>query len=395
LRAAVDTPGPRTILFAVSGTIRLASDIVVRQPRVTIAGQSAPGGGITLADHGLVIRADDVVVRHIRVRRGEAGGEGDSIWVAGGRRIILDHVSASWSTDETLSVSGPRDGPPPRDVTVQWSIVSESLRRSAHSKGAHGYGSLVRGSDGATYSFHHNLWAHHQARMPRPGNYLAVAQDPRGPVMEFRSNVFYNWGGTSAGYNSDPAARATYSFVDNSYIPGPDSRGRLAFREENGEARAHFAGNLMDGKAPADPWSLVEGADRPGYRLEAPVPTGISPDPAASAEARIVAFAGASCPRDPADHRLVSEVLARTGRIIDSPADVGGWPLLAAAAPDPDSDGDGMPDEWERSSGSDPAIANAHELGADGIGLLEKWLAERAGGCRHSKPDDRRGRARS
>ena len=106
LRAAVEARGPRTILFDIAGTIRLASDLVVREPRITIAGQSAPGGGIALADGTLIIRADDVVIRHLRVRRGDrAPGEGDSIWIERGRRIILDHVSASWSIDETLSAS--------------------------------------------------------------------------------------------------------------------------------------------------------------------------------------------------------------------------------------------------------------------------------------------------
>ena len=98
LRAAVRAPGPRTIIFDVAGTIRLRSDLVVREPRITIAGQSAPGGGIALADATLVVDADDVVIRHLRVRHGDRSGrEGDSIWIAGGRRIILDHISASWS----------------------------------------------------------------------------------------------------------------------------------------------------------------------------------------------------------------------------------------------------------------------------------------------------------
>jgi hypothetical protein len=381
LRAAIETAGPRTVLFAVSGTIRLASDIVVREPRLTIAGQSAPGAGVTLADHGLVIRADDVVVRHIRVRRGDAGGEGDSIWVAGGSRIILDHVSASWSTDETLSVSGPRDGPPPRDVTVQWSIISESLRRSVHAKGAHGYGSLVRGSHGATYSFHHNLWAHHQARMPRPGNYLSVVEDRQGPIMEFRSNLFYNWGGTASGYNSDTAARATYAFVDNLYRPGPDSRGRLAFREENSEARAHFSGNLMDGKLPGDPWELVDGSDRPGYRLPAPVDTAIRPEPAEAAGRRILDTSGASCVRDAVDRRVVEEVRTRSGRLIDRPEDVGGWPALAPFTPEPDAERDGLPDSWERATGSDPDVADSAVADAGGSTRLDVWLAHRAALC--------------
>ncbi|TPE60604.1 pectate lyase [Sandaracinobacter neustonicus] len=352
LRAAIETKGARIILFEVAGTIRLTSDLVVREPRLTIAGQSAPGGGVTLADHGLVIRADDVVVRYIRVRRGDMGGEGDAIWIAGGARIILDHVTASWSTDETLSVSGERDGEGPRDVTVQWSVIADSLRRSVHAKGEHGYGSLVRGSRGAHYSFHHNLWANHQARMPRPGNYLPPAEDVEGPVMEFRSNLFHNWGGKAAGYNSDAGSLARYSFIDNAYSPGPDSKGRLAFREENPAARSWFSGNSMAGVVPGDPWSLVEGADRPGIRLEAPVSAGaVQPDPPARAAERILAKAGASCPRDAVDLALVADVGAGRGRLIDSQQQAGGWPELAAGRP----------------------VAP----GAD----IERWLNERAAAC--------------
>jgi hypothetical protein len=328
-----------------------------------------------------VIRADDVIVRHIRVRRGDRGGEGDSIWIAGGERIILDHVSASWSTDETLSVSGPRAGPPPRDVTVQWSIISESLRRSVHAKGDHGYGSLVRGSHGARYSFHFNLWAHHQARMPRPGNYLGPAEDPVGPVLEFRSNLFYNWGGSASGYNSDKAAHATYSFVNNSYRPGPDSRGRLAFREENSLARAYFAGNLMAGTSPADPWSLVQGSDRPGYRLATPVPAGpVTVETARRSEELVLARAGA-CRRDGVDARVVAEVRSGGGRLIDSPAEVGGWPDLAPGRPDPDTDGDGLPDTVERATGTDPERADSAIPGPDGTTPLEAWLADLALTC--------------
>ncbi len=137
LRAAVEARGPRTILFDVAGTIRLASDLVIREPRVTIAGQSAPGGGVALADGTLIVHADDVIIRHLRVRRGDrTPGEGDSIWIEGGRRIILDHVSASWSVDETLSASARYDrGEGYCDLTVQWSIIAESLRRSQPRQG--------------------------------------------------------------------------------------------------------------------------------------------------------------------------------------------------------------------------------------------------------------------
>ncbi len=381
LRAAVEARGPRTILFDVAGTIRLASDLVIREPRVTIAGQSAPGGGIALADATLIVHADDVIVRHLRVRRGDrTPGEGDSIWIRGGRRIILDHVSASWSVDETLSASARYDrGEGWWDLTVQWSIVAESLRRSGHGKGEHGYGSLIRGGRGARASFHHNLWAHHVARMPRPGNYAGPEQDPEGPLMEFRSNLFYNWGRGFAGYNEDEASLIRYNFIDNAYLAGPDSGGALAFRERNRLARAWFSGNSMNGAIPSDPWSLVTGTLAEGYRLSRPVEVApVAADPAPSAMARVLDGAGA-WPRDPADARIVESVRTRGGRHIDSQEEVGGWPDLAGGRPGPDTDGDGMPDAWERAHGHDPARADGHgDRDGDGMTHLEDWLAERA-----------------
>ncbi len=381
LRAAIAARGPRTILFDVAGTIRLASDLVISEPRVTIAGQSAPGGGIAVADGTLIVHADDVVIRHVRVRRGDRrAGEGDSIWIRGGRRIILDHVSASWSVDETLSASARYDrGEGYFDLTVQWSIIAESLRRSNHGKGEHGYGSLIRGSRGARVSFHHNLWAHHVARMPRPGNYAGPEQDPEGPLMEFRSNLFYNWGRGFAGYNEDEASLIRYNFIDNAYVAGPDSDGALAFRERNRLARAFFAGNSMNGVVPADPWSLVTGTLPAGFRLAEPVEVApVAADPAPSAAAAVLARAGA-WPRDAADARVVESVRHRTGGHIDSQAEVGGWPELAAGRSEPDTDGDGMPDAWERAHGLNPARADGNDdRNGDGMTNLEDWLAMRA-----------------
>ncbi len=381
LRAAVETQGPRTILFDVAGTIRLASDLVIREPRITLAGQSAPGGGIALADATLIVRADDVVIRHLRVRRGDRRpGEGDSIWIERGRRIILDHVSASWSIDETLSASSRYpNGDGYYDLTVQWSFITESLRRSHHSEGEHGYGSLIRGGHGARVSFHHNLWAHHVARMPRPGNYNGPEVDPQGPLMEFRSNLFYNWGRGFAGYDEDEAALIRYAFIDNAYVTGPDSLGQFAFRERNRLARAWFAGNSMNGIIPANPWSLVAGNIPDGYRLHAPLDIApVAADPAPLAYEHVLARAGA-WPRDTADARIAASVRARAGRHVDSQEEVGGWPALAAGQPALDSDGDGMPDAWERAHNLDPARADGNaDRDGDGMTNLEDWLAARA-----------------
>lgn len=329
LRTAIDTPGPRIIKFAVAGTIRLQSDLVIRNPRITITGEGAPAGGIAIADRSLIIKADDVVIRYFRSRLGNRSGvDGDAISISGGRRIILDHVSASWSVDETLSVSaryGPTEGI--YDVTVQWSIISESLRKSGHVKGDHGYGSLIRGGRGSRFSFRNNLWAHHVQRMPRPGNYAAAADDPLGPIIEFRSNIFYNWGGNAAGYNSDKDSIATYAFVDNCYVTGPDTKSTYIFREENPFANSWFAGNRLNGVIPKQQRDLVKGHW---------VPLKTAPYIAPAKFRRgnkncddVLRIAGASEPRDTVDRRVVADVRNRTGRIIDSQNDVGGWPDLS------------------------------------------------------------------
>jgi hypothetical protein len=380
LRAAVEADGPRTVVFDIGGVIRLSSPLTVRRGRITIAGQTAPGGGITLRDQPLIVAADDVVVRHIRSRLGdESGVEADAVSITRGRRIILDHISASWSIDETLSV-GSRYDPPERgiyDVTVQWSLIAESLNASGHAKGEHGYGSLVRGGHGARMTFHHNLWAAHRARMPRPGNYNPPSVDPEGPRIEFRSNVFYDWSGGHAGYNADTESRSAYAFIGNAYIPGPDTAGRWAFEESNPLARAWFEGNTMDGSLPADPWSLVKDSDRPDYRLGAR-PDWAEPagETAAEAEIRVLAHVGAGSVRDPVDARIIDGVRNRAGHIIDSQSQVGGWPGIVAGSPWIDSDRDGMPDDWERAQGLDPAVPADGNTDRDGDGFtsLEDWL---------------------
>lgn len=377
LRAAIETDGPRTVVFDIGGTITLMTPLRIREPRITIAGQTAPGGGITLRGQPLLISADDVVVRYIRSRLGdEQRVEADAITIDRGSRIILDHVSASWSVDETLSI-GSRDRVIDA-VTVQWSIIGESLNLSTHAKGDHGYGSLVRGARGARFTFHHNLWASHRARMPRPGNYLTPDLDPVGPRFEFTNNVFYNWGQGHAGYNSDsdPATVSTYVFVANAYRRGPDSSGAVIFEEESPLAHAWFEANSLDGVVPADPWAPVTGDDTPGYRLTA-LPDWAAPasETAGQAWVSVLAHAGASRARDTVDARIVAGVAAGTGRIINSPGDVGGWPDLAPGTPWIDSDGDGMPDAWETANGLDPTSADGTaDRNGDGFTHLEDWL---------------------
>jgi pectate lyase len=379
LREAIDAEGPRTVVFDVSGYIDLESALDVNNGFLTMAGQTAPGDGITLRRHSLNIRADHVIVRYLRSRASAAARiETDAISVFSGANIIIDHCSASWATDETLSIS-PSDHDTLRlidNVTVQWSIISESLNDSVHSKGPHGYGTLMRGSGGARYTTHHNLWAHHRARMPRPGNYIDRNTDPVGPLFDVRNNVFYNWGGSYSGYNADTESISRYSFVGNHYFVGPNSQAAMAFDESSPYASLYFAENFMNGELVSDATtvvtlppgsSLAERDFDHGYTMPAAGPTAVE---------HILDFAGASLSRDAVDERTVGDVRARSGRIIDDVSDTPGWPVLESLPAPPDGDGDGMPDDWEIAIGLSPGDASDGPLDRNGDGYtnLEEYL---------------------
>jgi hypothetical protein len=385
MRAAVETEGPRTVIFRVSGTVNLKSAIVIKNPYITMAGQTAPGDGICLKNNALAIAAKHVIVRYIRCRPGDnTKAESDSLSVSSGRDIIVDHCSASWSVDETLSASS-------RgllgNVTVQWCIISESLHDSIHHKGPHGYGSLIRGCFGNGYTYHHNLYAHHHARLPRPGNYIDCSEDPIGFVLDFRNNVVYNWAGRAAGYNADGSngtnSITKMNFVGNYYKAGINSTGSLAFSESTRAAGAWFSGNSMNGGYPDDPWSLVSFSkfsdkDMETYKQSSPIPVpAVKTDDAITAYKLVLAEAGAVLPkRDAVDTRIVSEVRNGTGKIINDEEQVGGWPELKSNEPPKDSDRDGMPDDWERQFGfdsDDPADGNG-DSNEDGYTNLEEYL---------------------
>ena len=159
LREACETEGPRIVVFAVSGTITLEKRLRISNPYITIAGQTAPGDGICIRRYPLSINTSEVIIRYIRVRLGdETGDDSDAISGRYHKNIILDHVSASWSIDETVSIYHCEN------VTIQWCLISESLYDAGHVKGTHGFGGIW-GSNRSTY--HHNLLAHHTSRNPR------------------------------------------------------------------------------------------------------------------------------------------------------------------------------------------------------------------------------------
>ncbi|HEY8513007.1 MAG TPA: pectate lyase [Cyclobacteriaceae bacterium] len=351
LREAIQTPGPRTIVFEITGTIALESPLVLREGNVTIAGQSAPGDGVCISNYPFIIDADNVIIRFLRFRLGDKSGrEGDALTAIGHRDIIIDHCSMSWATDECATFYDNTN------FTLQWSIISESLNHSVHSKGDHGYGGIWGGM-GA--SFHHNLLAHHNSRLPRFCGARYHGQ-PEKELVDFRNNVIYNWMSNS----SYAGERGQHNIINNYYKPGPatprDVRSRI-IQPYQPYGKFYVAGNIVEGNAE------VTQDNRKGVACDHPdsvianAPFQVTPVNTLNAQEAldlVLDHAGASDHRDRADARVVEEVRTGTARfgcehkgIIDSQHDVGGWPDLRPGKVATDTDRDGMPDEWEKKMG--------------------------------------------
>lgn len=380
LREAVQAGGTRTIVFEVAGTIALARPLIIREGNVTIAGQSAPGDGICLSNQPFIIDADNVIVRFLRFRLGDKSGhEGDAITGTRHRDIIIDHCSMSWATDECASFYDNIN------FTLQWSIISESLNHSIHEKGDHGYGGIWGGM-GA--SFHHNLLAHHNSRLPRFCG-ARYHGHPEKEIVDFRNNVIYNWMNNS----SYAGERGHHNIVGNYYKPGPatteDTRSRIV-EPYRPYGKFFVADNVMDQSPDVthDNWKGVA-CDSPDS-VKASAPFTVAPVKTLEASVsfrRVLDHAGASIRRDAVDRRIVEEVrmgTAHFGRnhkgIIDSQDDVGGWPHLEAGKAPPDSDRDGLPDEWEnrRNLRSDYADDAKCPASAGGYTNLEVYLNDLA-----------------
>lgn len=370
LRAAIEAKGPRIVIFRVSGIIELKSRLVIRNPYITIAGQTAPGDGICLKGDQLVITAHDVVVRYIRVRPGDIKRkEMDAIWVDRAENVIIDHCSASWGIDETLSVTDSKN------VTVQWCFITESLHRSYHRKGPHGFGSLITGGEGGV-TFHHNLYAHHASRNPRAGG----SEGMPGIVLDFRNNVIYNWG-YRAGYSGESQVRINY--IANYLKPGPsttESARGYGFRPGGSKTFIFLTGNFFAGfpDKTRNNKLLIDPRGGGGTIVNSPFPAPpVRTDPAEVAFKRVLKEGGAVLPkRDAVDKRIVEEVMKGTGRIINSQDEVGGWPEYKSVPPPPDSDMDGIPDDWERRNHLnplDPSDANG-DFDGDGYTNIEEYI---------------------
>ncbi len=423
LRWALDQNGAKTIVFDVSGTIHLKSALNINKGNVTIAGQTAPGDGICVADYPVQIKTNNVIVRYMRFRLGNKnvtvnGADGwDGFGGFDQSDIIVDHCSVSWSIDECLSIYGNKN------TTVQWCLVAQSLQDAGHSKGSHGYGGNWGGS-GA--SFHHNLMAHHESRVPRLGPRYTTQLDER---MDMRNNVLYNYCGNGC-YGGEAM---NVNIVNNYYKPGPGTLQISSTKQKRIAAvgirtssyvasYADYAPTLhiwgkyyVDGNVNSrhsdvtkDNWTwgmynqinadnndgLYDQAVKDSIRLHAPIDYILTTTHTAElAYEKVLAYAGASLHRDSFDELMVDDTRNGTATytgagnhkgIIDSQEDNkpegaddswSAWPELNVIAAPTDTDGDGMPDEWELQNGLNPNdITDSKTVGADGYTNLENYL---------------------
>jgi hypothetical protein len=361
LREALAASGPRVIIFEVSGTIRVGANLVISSPYVTVAGQTAPSPGITLRGGTFRINAHDVVIQHIRFRPGDEpgfGNERDGIEFYGGSldkyNVVIDHCSISWGVDENLS-TGTYSSGVRHDITFSNLIIAEGLNNSIHPEGPHSKGVLI-GQGSKNIAFLGNVMAHHVDRNPWfKGNTTGVIVN----------NVIYNYGVSKATYfdDVDNTAAQLASVVGNVYLRGVNSPTGRPIRVYSGVKPGslfYMSDNSWDRAAPpSDPWTVVQNDE--GSAVVAATPPIWSPGlvvlPNANVESWVLSNAGARpADRDAVDLRIVQEVRTKTGRIIDSPSDVGGWPILAQnrralttpANPNRDDDGDGYTnlEEW-------------------------------------------------
>lgn len=393
LRGAVETLGPRIIVFRVSGNIELQSTLKIKNSYVTIAGQTAPGDGICLQNYTVSVDANNVIIRYMRFRLGDEYKQAeDAIWGRNKENIIIDHCSMSWSLDEASSFYDNEN------FTMQWCLLSESLYHSYHPKGNHGYGGIW-GGWGAT--FHHNLLAHHTSRNPR-FNGSRYRNTPEREICDFTNNVIYNWGFNSI-YGGE---EGNYNVRSNYFKYGPATDGSKRNRILNpststvdGRFRTYgkfyVADNFVYNYPETTEDNVATGVQGVSQSVKdtiivsEPFPIAdVTTQTAEDAFDLVLENAGANFPkRDSVDARIVDEVRNGTAHfgssygagsgIIDSQSDVGGWPVLISAPAPADTDHDGMPDGWENAKGldlNDPDDRN--NIGEGGYTMIEVYLNE-------------------
>jgi hypothetical protein len=357
LREAVAAPGPRVIVFEVSGHIDLTAFLRITQPYVTIAGQTAPSPGVTLRNAGISVETNDVLIQHLRIRVGDSTTgatpnvrDGFQLLGPNGHNIVLDHLSISWAIDENTSTWYADGG----DLTISNSIIAEGLYDSLHSDGPHSFGMFL--GFAKNVSVLGNLLAHNFEHNPGIQG---------GASVVFANNVVYDWGTPQAGFvmeyqDMGPLALAA---VGNVYLPGPNTppaaKAWLVDATVPDGTRLFISDNRLGDAVPLDPWTLVQNDATPNVAaLSAPLwPNGFTALASSATRTNVLANAGARpADRDAVDERIVQQVASGTGGYVNAPADVGGWPTLAEnvrvlelpADPSGDEDEDGYTnaEEW-------------------------------------------------
>lgn len=391
--------GGRTIVFDVSGVIHLTSTLNFSRGNLTVAGQTAPGLGVCLRNYGASVSAQNVILRHLRFRPGDAnkgpnpGFNGDSLSL-GASRVMVDHCSASWGIDEVVSCAGTS----PVDVTVQHCFIVEGLDQTGLYHGAwdtnynpggsghHSMGSLIKPINGSGQAaFHHNLWAANGNRNPAVGTYYNT-QTFR---VDVRNNVIFN--NRNNGYRSGGlSARLDMNYVGNYIIAGSATSSSWRTRAFNaGEEDANFyifqSGNRIDGNlnrvrdGTDTGWAMFSGTYNALSSAIAMRP--VATQTAEAAYYQVLNFGGAlPWARDSVDARQLFNLRNLGGVVVNSQNEVGGYPAIPAEARPAgwDTDDDGLPDHWEVALGRNPKAANNNFVNPDGYTDLEhyhNWLA--------------------
>jgi hypothetical protein len=364
LRAALAAQGPRTVIFEISGTVTLTTqDLLVTNPYLTVAGQTAPSPGITIRGGGIRIVTHDVLIQHVRVRpgdvlapgvtRGNAGGflvlgrEGTTIDGSGTYNVVLDHVTASWATDQDMSTWFPV-----HDISVSNSFITEGLRDfNRHDPGQCNACGFLIGEHGARIAIIRTLFAHHVSRFP------TIKGDTQTLLV---NNLAYNNHAELIDlFDYEGHGPHKAAIVGNVHLPGPDTKPALVANPLiylNANLKPGTAVYETDNVSPRVLVNNVIGFNPIVSTVPLP-PAGVTVRPSRDVEELVKAHSGARpADRDAVDLRIVSEVTNRTGRIIDAPQAVGGYPTLAVnvwhldppSNPAGDDDGNGYTnlEEW-------------------------------------------------
>jgi hypothetical protein len=385
LRAAVESSGARIVVFRTGGTIELQSPIKIRDPYITIAGQTAPGGGILLKGEGLIISSHDIIVRGLRIRIGDLGSpsccrDGINISTSSATsdiyNVVIDHCSVSWAIDENIATwESSSNNFDLYDVTIQWTISSEALHDSIHidegdtSPAPHSMGLLI-GRDSERISIHHNLLGMNNSRNPRMDSIVA------GEVV---NNLIFAWGKDAPTRNA--AAPGTVHVLNNFYHSGDTSRPDEIYIDDDTQLGSNFyidANLTDDARVSTEPFPsrILNRNNYPIENFPQFSGSGISVDSTSNVFDKVLASVGATVPeRDAVDIRVVASVQSRSGGVIDSQAEVGGWSTISAGTPLLDSDGDGMPDSWEVSKGLEALDSNDRNgLAPSGYTWIEEYI---------------------